>query len=75
MERKQNRWILSLIVAFSLISATQLFDYAGLRVSRPFANGVIFFTSVFGFLYLYTGLLTAARLIRPKPASGGTSRS
>jgi hypothetical protein len=75
MERKQNWWILSLIVAFSLISATQLFDYAGLRISRPFANGVIFSTSVFGFLYFYTGLLTAARLIRPKPGAGSTSNS
>jgi hypothetical protein len=64
MERKQNRWILGAIVGLALISATQLFSFAGLPLSRPLVNAVIFGASVFGLVYIYSALASAVGLTK-----------
>jgi hypothetical protein len=56
MERKLNRWVLGGVVALAGVSGNLLFSLADIQMAKSLVTTLIYATSVFGFLYLYSGL-------------------
>jgi hypothetical protein len=70
MQRKLNRWIMGVLAALALVSGNLLFDLSGIRISTSIVTGLIYATSVFGFLYLYSGLVAfATSVVKPNTSS------
>jgi hypothetical protein len=55
MERKLNRWFMGAIAALALFRGNLLFDLSKFQIAKFLVTTIIYATSVFGFLYLYSG--------------------
>jgi hypothetical protein len=62
----QTKWLQIIACPTALLSAVQIFEYAGISLTRPLVHAFIFATSTFGFFYLYCALLTALARLRFK---------
>jgi hypothetical protein len=60
MQRKQNIWIFGGIVALALVCGNLLFNLADIQMAKSLVTTLIYATSVFGFLSLYSGLAAFA---------------
>ena len=59
MDRKQNTWITCILLVPTILSATLLFNLAGIQIdSLP--SAAVYCTSLTGFFYLYLSATTFA---------------
>jgi hypothetical protein len=73
MSRKFNVWVLGSLAALSLISSNLLFRFAGISMARSLSTTLIYATSVFGFLYLYSeALFLATKLYKANSNTDAT---